>query len=81
MLRKWDYARREIASACVRICRRHPAVGIEEALAENTGVLHEVELENPVDSLTGQSAGWISVTCNSRLSGIDNAFFSGGVDH
>jgi hypothetical protein len=37
VLRKWDYARREIAKACVRICRGHPAVGIEEALAENTG--------------------------------------------
>ena len=60
----------------------NPAAGIEEALAENTrGVLHEVELENPVDSLTGQGAWWISVTCNSRLSGIDNAFFPGGVDH
>ena len=45
------------------------------------GVLHEVELENPIDSFTGQGAEWISVTCNSRLSGIDNAFFSGGVDH
>src|ERR1700683_3737182 len=44
-------------------------------LAENTwGVLHEVELENPIDSFPGQSAGWISVTRNSRFSGIDNAF-------
>ncbi len=61
----------------------NPAAGIEEALAENTRgrLLHEVELENPIDSFTGQGAGWISVTCNSRLSGIDNTFLPSGVDH